>query len=134
MTFHGPLSRPVNPIAQVDASLKSILISYFGKSWNTNDLWVLKCSSAQIWPFLTSQWGMSGRTRSPENSDQLHTDMKWPANSWNSNHWFLSYCVDKWLADADRCQNQYIPRRIWGYIYHPSFVSISYKIITKVNF
>ena len=68
----------------VEASLKSILLRYIWKNWNS---------------FLTSQSGMS------EKSDHLHTDILWVERPAKFREiltiGFLSYRVYKWLAEAD---------------------------------
>ena len=68
----------VNPTVPVEAYLKSIFISYFYKNWNSYSLLVkiiILLKVLKIWPFLTSQADMNGRTRSSENRDHLHTDI-----------------------------------------------------------
>ena len=98
------------------ASRKSILIGYVWKRWNSYSLWVKINRSAQ-YIFLASQWGMTSRTKLTEYMHHLHIDIKRPAKY----HEIL--CINVWaimfktvLAEAVcQGQNQYIPRRIWGY-------------------
>ena len=69
-------------------------------------MWVkinILLTSAQIWPFGRLKIGSS-----------TYWYLMTCQVSWNSNHWFLSYGVYKWLdADARQGQNQNI--HIYGY-------------------
>ena len=68
----------VNPTVPAEAYHKSIFISYFEKNQNSYSLWVkinILLKVLKIWPFLTTQSDMNSRTRSPENRDNLHTDI-----------------------------------------------------------
>ena len=59
----------------------------------------------KIWPFLTSQSGMTGRTTVPENGNHLRTDIKLPAKFKEIIHiifWVIVLTRKSYItADAD---------------------------------
>ena len=94
----------VNPIAPVEASLKIILI-YLSKSWNSYYLWV------KINILLTSGQNLTFLGVSVMHGWSHKFTWKWRSSTywyqmtckvlWNSNHWFMSFHVYKWLLDTD---------------------------------